>query len=85
MFIVSTTGDGDPPDTVTKFWRRLRKKTLDSSYLKNVRFALLGWYMLKNPIHTKYPPELSVYYPDQNIDGTLGHLIIFSAIVAKLK
>ena len=45
MFVVSTTGDGDPPDTVTKFWRRLRKKTLDSSYLKNVRFAILGRYI----------------------------------------
>lgn len=48
MFVVSTTGDGDPPDTVTKFWRRLRKKTLDSSYLKSVRFALLGRYCIQS-------------------------------------
>ena len=40
--------------------------------------------MLKNPIHAKYPHKLSVYYPDQNINGTLGHLINFSVIVAKL-
>ena len=42
MFVVSTTGDGDPPDTVTKFWRRLRKKTLGSTYLKGLHYALLG-------------------------------------------
>ncbi|CAB4039447.1 methionine synthase reductase-like, partial [Paramuricea clavata] len=42
VFVVSTTGDGDPPDTVTKFWRRLRKKTLGSTYLKGLHYALLG-------------------------------------------
>ncbi|XP_028403678.1 methionine synthase reductase-like [Dendronephthya gigantea] len=42
VFVVSTTGDGEPPDTVTKFWRRLRKKTLGSTFLKGLHYTLLG-------------------------------------------
>lgn len=42
MFIVSTTGDGDPPDTAQKFWRCLKNQSLSKSYLKHLKFALLG-------------------------------------------
>ncbi|XP_038078300.1 methionine synthase reductase-like [Patiria miniata] len=42
VIIVSTTGDGEPPDTATKFWRRIKKKTLTSDYLAGVYFTLLG-------------------------------------------
>ena len=42
VFVVSTTGDGDPPDTVSKFWRRLKRKTNPPDMLINLRFALLG-------------------------------------------
>ena len=49
VFVVSTTGDGEPPDTVAKFWRRLRKKTLDSTFLKGLHFALLGRYFITYP------------------------------------
>ena len=42
MFVVSTTGDGEPPDTVRKFFRRINKKTLADSYLCNLRFGFLG-------------------------------------------
>ena len=42
MVVVSTTGDGEPPDTVTKFWRRLKKKTLPRDHLSHCKYALLG-------------------------------------------
>ncbi|XP_020909211.1 methionine synthase reductase [Exaiptasia diaphana] len=42
VFIVSTTGEGDPPDTMLKFMRRLKKKTLPSDHLKDCQYALLA-------------------------------------------
>ena len=40
--VVSTTGDGDPPDNVAKFWRKLKKKTLLGDHLAVCNYALLG-------------------------------------------
>eukprot|EP00058_Branchiostoma_floridae_P027416 XP_002612907.1 hypothetical protein BRAFLDRAFT_282133 [Branchiostoma floridae] len=42
VFVCSTTGDGDPPDNATKFFRRLKKKTLPSDHLAHLNFAVLG-------------------------------------------
>ena len=42
VFVVSTTGEGDPPDTMCKFLRRLKKKTLPANHLENCRYALLA-------------------------------------------
>ena len=42
MVVVSTTGDGDAPDTANKFWRRLKKRTLPADHLANCKYALLG-------------------------------------------
>lgn len=42
VFVVSTTGDGEPPDTVRKFYRRINKKTLPENYLEKLKFAFLG-------------------------------------------
>lgn len=42
VVVVSTTGDGDPPDTVVKFWRRLRRKTVPTDHLSGCQYALLG-------------------------------------------
>ncbi|KAJ1843138.1 hypothetical protein LPJ73_005581, partial [Coemansia sp. RSA 2703] len=43
VFVVSTTGDGDPPDNALKFWRTLRKATKGKeSALQGLRYALLG-------------------------------------------
>ncbi|KAF9365625.1 hypothetical protein BGX34_009247 [Mortierella sp. NVP85] len=41
VFVVSTTGDGDPPDNSTKFWRHLRKLK-GSAGLTKAKFAILG-------------------------------------------
>ncbi|XP_064597948.1 LOW QUALITY PROTEIN: methionine synthase reductase-like [Liolophura sinensis] len=42
VFVVSTTGDGEPPDTVQKFWRRLNKRTLPDTHLQHLHYSLLG-------------------------------------------
>ncbi|XP_061172476.1 methionine synthase reductase-like [Saccostrea echinata] len=42
VIVTSTTGDGEPPDTALKFFRRLKKKTLPSDYLSHLNYALLG-------------------------------------------
>lgn len=42
MIVASTTGDGDPPDTAGKFWRRIKKSTVSKTTFKNLKFALLG-------------------------------------------
>lgn len=41
VFVVSTTGDGDPPDNSTKFWRHLRKLK-GSAGLTKAKYAILG-------------------------------------------
>ena len=42
VIVTSTTGDGEPPDTALKFFRRLKKKTLPNDYLSSLNYALLG-------------------------------------------
>jgi len=42
IIVSSTTGDGEQPENVIKFVRKLRPKTLSSDHLAHVRFALLG-------------------------------------------
>ncbi|XP_050406331.1 methionine synthase reductase [Patella vulgata] len=42
VFVVSTTGEGDAPDTASKFLRRLRKKTLPEDYLCQLSYTVLG-------------------------------------------
>ena len=42
MIVSSTTGDGEQPENVIKFWRKLRPKNLASDHLSYLEFALLG-------------------------------------------
>lgn len=42
VFVVSTTGEGDPPDTMCKFMRRLKKKTLPGTHLEKLHYTLLA-------------------------------------------
>lgn len=42
VFIVSTTGDGEPPDNALQFVKRIKKKTLSTDHYKHLCYALLG-------------------------------------------
>uniref|UniRef100_A0A673NDV4 Methionine synthase reductase n=1 Tax=Sinocyclocheilus rhinocerous TaxID=307959 RepID=A0A673NDV4_9TELE len=42
VFVVSTTGDGDPPDTAQKFVRKIKNKSLAHDHFSHLRYALLA-------------------------------------------
>lgn len=42
MVVVSTTGNGDPPDTARKFVKAIQDKTLPGDLLAHLRYGLLG-------------------------------------------
>ncbi|XP_047423665.1 methionine synthase reductase [Mugil cephalus] len=42
VFIVSTTGEGEPPDNAHHFVKRIRKKTLSADHYKHLSYALLA-------------------------------------------
>uniref|UniRef100_A0A8C1YTW4 Methionine synthase reductase n=1 Tax=Cyprinus carpio TaxID=7962 RepID=A0A8C1YTW4_CYPCA len=42
VFVVSTTGDGDPPDTAQKFVRKIKNKSLPHHHFSHLRYALLA-------------------------------------------
>ncbi|KAL2085388.1 hypothetical protein ACEWY4_018708 [Coilia grayii] len=42
VFVVSTTGDGDPPDTATAFVRKIKKRTLPRDYFSHLHYAVLA-------------------------------------------
>jgi methionine synthase reductase len=42
VFIVSTTGNGDPPDNCDKFWRHIKRRTHPSMLFGSLNYAVLG-------------------------------------------
>ncbi|XP_076868936.1 methionine synthase reductase [Brachyhypopomus gauderio] len=42
VFVVSTTGDGEPPDTALKFVKKIKNKSLTSDHYSHVRYAFLA-------------------------------------------
>lgn len=42
IFVCSTTGQGDQPNNMKKFWRFLLRKSLPANSLQNLRFGVLG-------------------------------------------
>lgn len=42
VFVVSTTGDGEPPDTALKFVRSIKKKSLPRDHFSHLHYGLLG-------------------------------------------
>jgi sulfite reductase alpha subunit-like flavoprotein len=43
VFLIATTGDGDPPDTMKKSWSFLLRKDLGENPLKNLNFSVFGF------------------------------------------
>uniref|UniRef100_A0A672NQD9 Methionine synthase reductase n=1 Tax=Sinocyclocheilus grahami TaxID=75366 RepID=A0A672NQD9_SINGR len=42
VFVISTTGDGDPPDTAQKFVRKIKNKSLPHNHFSHLHYALLA-------------------------------------------
>ncbi|XP_026793740.3 methionine synthase reductase [Pangasianodon hypophthalmus] len=42
VFVVSTTGDGEPPDTALKFVRKIKKKSLPRDHFSHLHYTLLA-------------------------------------------
>ncbi|KPJ19340.1 NADPH-dependent diflavin oxidoreductase 1 [Papilio machaon] len=42
IFVSSTTGQGDEPDNMKKFWKFLLRKNLPSNSLRNLKFGVIG-------------------------------------------
>ncbi|KAE9548452.1 hypothetical protein FO519_008335 [Halicephalobus sp. NKZ332] len=42
VVVVSSTGDGDPPENAHKFFKKLSRNSSDPDFLKNLEFGLLG-------------------------------------------
>jgi len=42
VIVCSTTGEGEPPETVLKFWRRIKRTTLPANHLCHISYSLLG-------------------------------------------
>ena len=42
VFVCSTTGQGDEPDNMKKFWKFLLRKNLPADSLRNLHFGVVG-------------------------------------------
>lgn len=42
IFVVSTTGQGDPPDTMKNFWKHLLRRSLNPDWLEGFNYAVFG-------------------------------------------
>ncbi|VDP13148.1 unnamed protein product [Heligmosomoides polygyrus] len=42
VIVVSSTGDGDPPENASRFVRRISRKSLEPTFLQKLEYALLG-------------------------------------------
>lgn len=51
IFVVATTGQGDPPANMKQFWRHLLRKTLPTTMLQNLKYSVLG---LGDSSYTKF-------------------------------
>lgn len=42
VFVVSTTGDGEMPDSAKPFWQGLLRRDLPASWLSSLKFTVFG-------------------------------------------
>ncbi|CAM8994534.1 unnamed protein product [Rhodiola kirilowii] len=65
IFVVSTTGQGDAPDSMKSFWKFLLKKNLNQNWLAGVQYAVFG---LGDSGYEKYN------FAAKKLDKRLSHL-----------
>ena len=42
IIITSTTGNADIPDNATRFWLKIKKRSLEKNYFENMNYLILG-------------------------------------------
>eukprot|EP01099_Mayorella_cantabrigiensis_P006139 TRINITY_DN5079_c0_g1_i2.p1 TRINITY_DN5079_c0_g1~~TRINITY_DN5079_c0_g1_i2.p1 ORF type:complete len:383 (-),score=78.34 TRINITY_DN5079_c0_g1_i2:5-1006(-) len=81
LFIVSSTGEGDPPDSCLKFQRNLRSKTLPPHHFSHLHYTLLGLGDTNYQTYQGYPKKLDArlselgakkFYPRGEVDEAIG-------------
>ncbi|KAK8604977.1 hypothetical protein V6N13_082438 [Hibiscus sabdariffa] len=76
IFVVSTTGQGDTPDSMKVFWRFLLQRNLGSHWLEGVHYAVFGLgdsgYQKYNFVAKKLDKRLSDLGATAVIDRGLG-------------
>ncbi|KAL9148296.1 hypothetical protein ABFS82_12G032800 [Erythranthe guttata] len=76
IFVVSTTGQGDNPDSMKGFWRFLLQKNLTREWLKGVHYAVFGLgdsgYQKYNFVAKKLDKRLSDLGADAIVERGLG-------------
>ncbi|TVU05448.1 hypothetical protein EJB05_48612, partial [Eragrostis curvula] len=65
VFVVSTMGQGDPPDSMKSFWKYLLQKHLGSQWLEGLQYAVFG---LGDSGYQKYN------FPAKKLDQRLSDL-----------
>ncbi|KAL8034502.1 hypothetical protein ABFX02_12G032900 [Erythranthe guttata] len=76
IFVVSTTGQGDNPDSMKGFWRFLLQKNLTREWLKGVHYAVFGLgdsgYQKYNFVAKKLDKRLSDLGADAIVERGMG-------------
>ena len=85
VFVVATTGEGDPPDNMKMFWRFILRKGLPASVLQSLDFAVFGLgdssYVKYNYVARRLRKRLLQLGGNEVIAGSLLILFIYSLII----
>lgn len=76
VFVVSTTGDGEPPENMRASWRSLLRRSLSAQWLRGVRFAVFGLgdssYAKYNAVARKLHARLKQLGGEELVERGLG-------------
>ncbi|THG13395.1 hypothetical protein TEA_018009 [Camellia sinensis var. sinensis] len=81
VFVVSTTGQGDAPDSMKMFWKKLLQRNLNQHWLEGVHYAVFG---LGDSAYQKYNVMTLQFYLSLQNYGTsfsLDKLLTFVAVL----
>jgi sulfite reductase alpha subunit-like flavoprotein len=74
VFVVSTTGQGDSPDSFKAFWRFLLQRNLGNYWLQQVRYAVFG---LGDSGYQKYNVSSSASLYSVSLCFNIPHVSLF--------